>query len=107
MAITEDRIKEILQNWHEAGRAEFERDYPSLDYDSDQYAKHCHIGTKYIRLDAGTSGAFMLDSVTGLIYGIKAYGVLDKKKIAGNVSDPNFTGRSLHALRFRRGRFVA
>jgi len=108
---TEDRIKEILHNWHEAGRAEFEHDYPglaaspNLNYDSAQQAKHYHIGAKYIRLDVGGSGAFMLDSHTGLIYGIKAYGVPDKKKIAGDVSDPNFTGASLHPLRFRRGAF--
>lgn len=103
--IRENQIKEILRQWHEAGRAEFEREYKNLDYDSAKYRKHYHVGTKYIRLDVGSSGAFLLDSETGLIYGIKGYGVPDKKKIAGDASDPNFNGASLHPLRFRRGAF--
>jgi hypothetical protein len=96
-------INQILFQWHEAGRAEFQASYPNLDYDSGAYSKHFHIGAKYIRLDVGGSGAFMLDSETGLIYGIKGYGVPDKRKIAGNAADPNFDGAILHGLRFKRG----
>jgi hypothetical protein len=103
--ITENRIKEILHNWHEAGRAEFEANYPNLNFDSPDYSTHFHVGAKYIRLDVGSSGAFLLDSTTGLIYGIKGYGQVDKKKVAGDASDPNFTGASLYNLRFKRGAF--
>jgi len=107
--LTEQRIRRILDQWHEAGREEFIRIYEdkslgSKVYDRD-YQKHFHVGAKYIRLDVGSSGAFMLDSTTGLIYGIKGYGTPDKKKIAGDASDPTFHGASLQPLRFRRGAF--
>ena len=68
------RIEEILRQWHESGREDFERGYTSLDYDSPTYSKHFHVGGKYIRLDAGTSGAFMVEIESGIVYEIKAYG---------------------------------
>src|SRR6266851_4058630 len=58
--ITENRIKDILHNWHEAGRTEFEKSYPYLNYDSLEYSKHFHVGTKYIRLNVGSSGAVLV-----------------------------------------------
>ena len=33
-------------------------------------------GNKYIRVDVGTSGKYMVEKSTGNIYGIKAYGVI-------------------------------
>lgn len=101
------QLKRALDQWHEAHRAQFVRDgYTNLlpTFDT-QEEKHAHIGDKYIRLDVGTSGAWMLEASTGIIYGIKGYGQVDKKKIAGNINDPSFDGAILFRDRFRHGRF--
>jgi hypothetical protein len=39
---------------------------------------HYHIAKKYTRIDVGTSGRYMIDNVSGEIFGIKAYGVIHK-----------------------------
>ena len=101
------RIDAILSQWHEAHRQDFVRSgYTNLlDTFDTQEMKHMHIGAKYARFDVGGSGAWMMDINTGVVYGIKGYGVVDKKKIVGNVNDPTFDGVVLFRDRFRRGRF--
>ena len=99
------RVSEILNQWHEAHRQDFIRAEYSLEYFDVREEKHAHVGGKYIRLDVGTSGAWMLEISTGIIYGIKGYGTPDKKKIAGNLNDPSFNGGVLFRDRFRHGRF--
>lgn len=101
------RIEQLLSQWHEAHREYFKREgllnlLPAFDQ---QEKKHVHYGAKYARLDVGGSGAWMVELATGIVYGIKGYGVPDKKKIAGNVLDPAFDGAILLRDRFRRGRF--
>jgi len=91
----ENRINEVLRQWHEAGRAHFTSSFQALAYDSEHYSKHYHVGGKYIRLDVGGSGAFMAEIETGIIYGIKGYGVPDKKKVVGNLWDMSFNGADL------------
>jgi hypothetical protein len=102
-----ERLKRALDQWHEAHRQQFIREglINSLPTFDTQEEKHAHIGDRYIRLDVGGSGAFMLDAETGIIYGIKGYGKVDKKKIAGNINDPCFDGAILFRDRFRHGRF--
>ena len=102
-----DRLKLHLAQWHEAHRQQFIRDgytnlLPSFD---EREQKHIHIGDKYVRLDVGGSGAWMLEVATGNIYGIKGYGVPNKAKIAGNLNDLQFDGAVLFRDRFRHGRF--
>ena len=101
----EARIKTILSQWHEAGRVEFERDYTNLDYDNPTYSKHFHVGGKYIRLDKGTSGAFMIEIESGIVYEIKAYGVPNKKKIVGEAWKPTFHGTQLKDAEYTRGSY--
>lgn len=66
------------------------------------YVWRANERTKYIALDCGTSGAFLVERATGEIYNIKAYGQIDKNKKAkadlGNIAtvDPAF----LHAKRW-------
>jgi hypothetical protein len=43
--------------------------------------------SKYIKIDAGTSGKYMVEVATGNIYGIKAYGVVHKGRFYGNIED--------------------
>lgn len=101
------RLEQVLSQWHEAHRADFVRSgYTNLlsTFDS-QYKKHSHIGNKYVRLDVGGSGAWMLEISTGDVFGIKGYGVVDRKKVVGNVNDITFDGALLWRDRFRHGRF--
>lgn len=67
---------------------------------------HGTFGAKYARLDIGSSGAFMVDIADGIIYQIKGYGKVDKKKTIGNIYDPAFDAAVLVRDRFRYGRFV-
>ncbi len=106
-SLTMSRLVSALDQWHEAHRAQFMRDgYTNLlpTFDT-QEEKHAHIGATYVRLDVGSSGAWMLEISTGIVYGIKGYGKVDKKKVAGNITDQCFDGAVLFRDRFRRGRF--
>jgi hypothetical protein len=100
------RIEEILKQWHEAGRARFQMNYDQLDYDSSpMYEKHFHVGGKYIRLDNGNSGAFMVEIKSGIVYEIAAYGVPNKKKIVGEAWKPTFHGAQLEDTKYIRGSY--
>jgi hypothetical protein len=101
-----DRLKQILDQWHEAQRADYNKNnnWTGTWFD-EREEKHAHVGDKYIRLDVGGSGAWMLEAETGIIYNIKGYGKVDKKKIAGDINDPEFDGAVLFRDRFRYGRF--
>ena len=100
------RIEEILKQWHEAGRPEFERRCPNLNYDGElTHQKHYHIGGKYLRLDDGTSGAFMVEIESGIVYEIKAYGVPNKKKIVGVAWKRTFHGAQLYDCRYIHGSY--
>ena len=50
----------------------------------DSAVAHYHIGKKYIRVDVGGSGKYMVD-LEGNIYGIKAYGVIHKGHCYGTL----------------------
>jgi hypothetical protein len=98
---------ETMNQWHEAHRQQFVKNgYTNLlDTFDQQEEKHAHVGAKYIRLDVGGSGAWMLETATGIIYNIKGYGKVDKKKIVGDINDTAFDGAVLFRDRFRHGRF--
>lgn len=98
-------IERILREWHESGRAHFERVYDNLDYDSESYRKHYHIGEKYVLLDQGGSGYYMLEITTGNVYAIKAYGVPNKKKIVGNAWTEHFNGAQMEDAKSIRGSY--
>lgn len=105
-AFTMSRLIEVLDQWHEAQRIAQHSD--RVDFNShfdEREEKHAHVGEKYVRLDVGTSGAWMLELFTGDIFGILAYGKVNRKKCAGNINDPDFTGAVLFRDRFRHGRF--
>ena len=46
---------------------------------------HVHDGKKYVRVDIGNSGRYMVEWATGNIYGVKAYGVVHKGHFYGTV----------------------
>ena len=101
------RLLQVLDQWHLAHYAKY-YDVPTAENKQrfdEREEKHATVGDKYIRLDTGTSGAWMLEAETGTIYGIHGYGKVDKKKIAGDINDPEFDGVVLFRDRFRYGRF--
>jgi len=71
-------IRELLTAWHEAGRAAFERSYTSLQYDTYE-PKTVKERRKYLALDRGTSGYFLVDRATGEVFSIKGYGVPNRR----------------------------
>ena len=93
-----EQIEKLLKEWHEAGRAEFTNRYSSLTYDDIAYQKKAVEKRKYICLDVGTSGAFLVDKTTGEIWGIKAYGVPHHGKFIGKLGE--VTGKTLHERRW-------
>ena len=94
-----EQIEQLLKDWHEAGRGYFESHYKNLDYDTDS-PKRAIEKKKWVCLDEGTSGAFLLDKETCLIYRIKsAYGVPNYKKVVGKLGE--VTGADLNSWRWR------
>ena len=85
ISIDDPRIAEFITLWHENGRASFERSYANLDYDCEHYRKAAKEARRYIHLNDGTSGRFLLDRNTGEVWGIKAYGVRHPGKFAGTL----------------------
>lgn len=52
-------------------------------------------GKKYTKVDVGSSGKYMIDKETGIIYGIKGYGQVHKGHIYGTldtIGDYNWGG---------------
>ena len=73
LTATSEAVTTFLVAWHENGRPLFERRYESLNYDT--YApKHAVERKRWICLDEGSSGRFVVDRGTGEVYTIKAYG---------------------------------
>lgn len=67
-------VQAFLVAWHENGRASFERDCPNLNWDT--YEPHAAKDRRrFVALDRGGSGCFLLEKTTGMVYSIKAYGV--------------------------------
>jgi hypothetical protein len=97
-----ERFERILVQWQIAVNI---RHYNVEKFTHAADQVHGHFGAKYARLDIGGSGAFMVDISTGLVYGIMGYGKVDKKKVSGNIYNPNFDGAALVRDRFRYGRF--
>jgi len=105
-----DRFDAILTQWQAAvdakHSADGKRDCAGYGYTHDSDKVHYHVGEKYVRFDIGTSGAFMVETSTGTVYGIKGYGKVNRKKVSGNIYDPNFNGSILLRDRFRYGVFA-
>jgi len=93
-----DKINRLLNEWHEVGRASFNKSYPNLDYDKEAY-KRANFRSKYVLLDEATSGAFVLEIKTGNIYRLKSkYGVPNKRKLVGTIN--TVTGKDLNKYRW-------
>ena len=79
-----EKVEMLAKKWHEVGRKSFETHCKNLDYDT--YApKTVKEKKKYFYMDEGTSGAYLVDKVSGNVYHIKScYGVPNPKKCLGH-----------------------
>lgn len=98
---THPTITALVTAWHEAGRASYATAYPA-SYATGVYdrteVKRAKDRRKYVAMDDGSSGAFLVEKQTGEVYGIKGYGVPHLGKHYGHVEQ--LTG---HALQVARG----
>ena len=77
------KLSELVNEWHEVGRAEFEERYKSLIYD-EYNKKHIREKTKWINLDVeNNGGVFMIRKEDLAVFRIKAYGVPHLQKFIG------------------------
>ena len=87
-----ERLEQLIKEWHESRRAGFDARFKSLGYDT--YApKTLKEKTKYFYLDSGNSGVYIAEKSTGLVYGIKGYGVINRRRCYGNAFE--ITGKDL------------
>jgi hypothetical protein len=84
LTATDPSVTAFLNAWHESERAYFEQHYSALVYDRDA-PKTAKERRKYIALDNGTSGVYLVDKATGDVYSIKAYGVPNRR--LGSLAD--------------------
>lgn len=61
--------------------------YPETSKTTNRELVSVKPGRKYIKINVGRSGKFMLDTTNGHLYFIKGYGVIDKKKDFGYLPD--------------------
>lgn len=80
-----DKLSDLLKDWYEADSRKEEK-------------KASGKGRKYVYLDSGTSGAFLLDKEDMTIWCIKAYGVKHPDKLVGRLGE--VTGKDLVEKRF-------
>jgi hypothetical protein len=88
-----EAVQDFLHAWHENGRLSFETSYLNLDYDDAHYAKTAKDRKKFIALDSGTSGCYLLDKVTGEVWGIAGYGRPNRRYRPGNLGQMTETFR--------------
>lgn len=68
-----EKIAAFVARLGAAQTARFAREYPNLEAPN----VHAHFGSKYVRVDVGDSGKYMVD-LDGNIFGIKGYGRVHK-----------------------------
>ena len=78
---TQQDIAPFAALLEEHQRDAFTRDYPGA-YLEERRNQPCTVsvkmGSKFARVDVGSSGKYMVDLETGDLYGIKAYGVVHR-----------------------------
>lgn len=81
---TDTKITELLQAWHDNDKRY--GGYKANPELADQFnAKHVVDGTKYLKLNSGSSGHFMVNRETEMVFSIKGYGTPNLKKPRGTV----------------------
>ncbi len=65
--------------------------YPNteIEFWKSSYTVNVKPGRKYTKVDVGRSGKYMVVNETGEIFGIKAYGVINKRHYYGTLETMN------------------
>ena len=79
-----DKIKAFGARVEAEYQARLRRDYPSMPENCIDKVS-IKPGKKYVKVDVGSSGKYMVDLSDGVIYGIKAYGVIHRGHIYGTL----------------------
>jgi len=80
--VQEDRAAELIKNFGET----HEKGYDNLQLHIQSWPVKIAYGRKYINVDVGGSGVFMVVKETGDIFGIKGYGTIHKGHHYGTLS---------------------
>lgn len=75
----DQKVKDFLDAWHENGRQPFATSYANSYaagyYDAEHgHRKHARDRKKFVALDEGDSGVFLVEKETGKVFTIKGYG---------------------------------
>ena len=83
-------VERIVRELDTYERARMNRECPRIanceEYWINSYKPRCKEKKAYWNIDLGSSGAWMVEKTTGNLFGIKGYGVPDRKKYYGPVN---------------------
>lgn len=97
----EAKIKALCNKITQEGQERLTRKNLGCQTNLDNAVVHYKIGKKYIKIDVGNSGRYMIDQA-GQIFGIKGYGVIHKGHFYGTLNTINlynwgdYTARKLN-----------
>jgi hypothetical protein len=84
-----DKVRIFADLLEEQQLEQLKMDYPEgYEVLINHHRPNVKYGEKYIKVDVGNSGKYMVDG-EGNIYGIKGYGVINKKKYYGTLDTIN------------------
>ena len=81
--------------------ARMTREYGNSEVNRINSVCRIHDGAKYVRVDVGSSGKYMVVKATGEIFGIKAYGVIHRGHPYGTLDTLDqfdWSGYSAHRI---------
>lgn len=83
-----DKVQRLAEMIREQTIETFKKRFGSnIDVHASSWEVNVIPGKKYTKVDVGRSGKYMIERET--IYGIKAYGVINKKKCYGTLDTIN------------------
>lgn len=80
-----DKIQALCDKITKESQARLTAQNLGCESNLDNAVCHYKIGPKYTKIDDRTSGRYMIENATGEIYGIKAYGVINRGHFYGNL----------------------
>ena len=83
--VTQEQLQHFADLVQTQTRARYAAQGYTYDY-TQETTVHVRPGKKYIKVDVGSSGKYMIETDTGDIYGIKAYGVIHRGHRYGNIT---------------------
>src|ERR1035437_2987770 len=95
MTMNEQKLQEFCDLITAQRRDRLIKEGCTYEIHRENYTAHYHMGSKFVRVDIGGSGKYMVELLTGQIYGIKGYGVVHRGHCFGTldtINDWNWSG---------------